>query len=171
MTLFEEPFTDENKLLRDWITAPGIAVRNGVLAFTPERDEGFCLAVTRQNDFRDFSMEADVRIVSGAVGFVLRVAAPGQYYMVQFDIANDPSVVWFHTFTPEAECGYRLDLVPSALVPQVGVWHRMRVVANDSAFEVFLGEPGGPLTLDAIRSSWSGSALRVPLIESGTRAG
>ena len=51
----------------------------------------------------------------------------------------------FHTFTPAAEGGYRLELVPSAHVPLVGVWHRMQVVANENAFDVFIGEPGGPL--------------------------
>jgi hypothetical protein len=65
--------------------------------------------------------------------------------MVQFDIANNPSVIWFHTFTPEAETGNCLELVPSALVAQIGVWHRMNVVANDNAFDVFLGEPGRSL--------------------------
>jgi hypothetical protein len=65
--------------------------------------------------------------------------------MVQFDIANNPSVVWFHTFTPAAENGYRLELVPSALEPQLGVWYQMKVVANDNAFDVFLGEPGSAL--------------------------
>lgn len=49
-----------------------VAVRNGVLAFAPGRDEGYCVGVTRQDDFRDCSVVADVRIVSGAVGLVLR---------------------------------------------------------------------------------------------------
>jgi hypothetical protein len=145
MTLFEEPFSEHTKLMRDWTPCSAMAVRNGVLTFTPGRDEGYCVGVTRRNDFRDFSLAVDVRIVSGAVGLVLRAAAPGQYYMVQFDLANNPSVVWFHTFTPAAKGGYRLELVPSAQVPQVGVWHRMSVVANDNTFDVFLGEPEGPL--------------------------
>jgi hypothetical protein len=145
MTLFEEPFDDQTKLLRDWVTCPGMAVGNGVLAFAPDRDAGYCAGLTRQDDFRGFSVVADARIVSRAVGLVLRAAARGQYYMVQFDIANNPSVVWFHTFTPEAADGYRLELVASALVPQIGVWHRMKVVAKDDAFDVFLGKPGGPL--------------------------
>ena len=145
MTLFEEPFDDQTKLTRDWVTCPGMEVRNGVLAFAPGPDEGFCVGVTRQDSFHDFSVVVDIRIVSRAVGLVLRAVALDQYYMVQFDIANDPSVVWFHTFTPAAKNGYRLDLVPSALVPQIGVWHRMKVVANDNAFDVFLGEPGRSL--------------------------
>src|SRR5687768_11758893 len=145
MALFEESFADPAKLSHDWIVAPGMAVRKGVLEFSPGPDEGFCVGVTRRTDFRDFSITADVRIVSRAVGLVLRAAAPGQYYMVQFDLANNPSVVWFHTFTPAAEGGYRLELVPSAHVPRVGVWHRMRVVARENAFDVFIGEPGGPL--------------------------
>jgi hypothetical protein len=145
MTLFEESFEDQAKLSREWATAPGMVVRNGVLAFSPDRDKGFCVGVTRREDFCDFSLAIDVRIVSRAVGLVLRAAGPGQYYMVQFDIANDPSVVWFHTFTPSAKGGYRVELVQSALVPEIGVWHRMKVVANDNAFDVYLGEPGGPL--------------------------
>lgn len=145
MTLFEESFKDQTTLSREWTTAPGMAVRNSVLAFTPDRDEGYCVGVTRREDFRDFSLVVDVRIVSRAVGLVLRAAGFGQYYMVQFDIANNPSVVWFHTFTPAAKSGYRLELIPSALVPEIGVWYRMKVVANDNAFDVYLGEPGGPL--------------------------
>jgi hypothetical protein len=145
MTLCEEPFDDQSKLTRDWSLAPGMAVRNGVLSFAPNRNEGYCVGVTRQDDFRDFSVVTDARIVSRAVGVVLRATAPDQYYMVQFDIANEPSVVWFHTFTPAAKNGYRLELVPSALAPKVGVWSRMRVVANNNAFDVFLGEPGRPL--------------------------
>lgn len=65
--------------------------------------------------------------------------------MVQFDLENDPSVVWFHTFTPFVRGGYRLERVPSEQVPQAGAWHRMRVVARDDTFQVFLGEVDGPL--------------------------
>jgi hypothetical protein len=143
--LFEEPFADPAKLRRDWIVAPGMAVRNGVLAFAPDHEEGCCAGVTRQDEFRDFSITADVRIVNAAIGLVLRAIAPSQYYMVQFDLANDPSVVWFHTFTPFADGGYRLERVRSALVPRAGDWCRMRVVVRGNMFDVLLGEPGSTL--------------------------
>lgn len=143
--LFEEPFTDPAKVSRDWITAPGMALQNGVLAFAPNFDEGYCVAVTRRNDFRDFSITADVRILRFAVGFVLRAVAPDQYYMVQFDLANNPSVVWFHTFTPSADGGYRQELVQSAHAPRPGDWFRMCVVARGDMFDVLLGEPGSAL--------------------------
>jgi hypothetical protein len=107
MVLFEEPFSDQEKFIRDWIPGPGIAVRQGVLEFSPDHNEGYCVGLTRRQDFRDFSLTVDVRLVRAAVGLVLRAVAPGQYYMVQFDLKNDPSVVWFHTFTPKAEEGYR----------------------------------------------------------------
>ena len=122
-----------------------MAVRNGVLAFSPGHDEGYCAGVTRQHDFGDFCITADVRIVSGTVGLVLRAVAPGQYYMVQFDLANNPSVVWFHTFSPSADRGYRLEKVRSALAPRAGDWYRMRVVVHGNTFDVFLGEPGSTL--------------------------
>ena len=64
---------------------------------------------------------------------------------------NNPSAVWFHTFTPKVEGGYRLDLVPSALVPRTGVWHRMNVVARGHAFQVFLSGEDGPLRYCAFR--------------------
>jgi hypothetical protein len=145
MTLFDESFLEPTKLLRDWIVAPGMSARNGVLTFTPGHDMGWCAGLTRRNDFRDFSLKSDVRVVSRTVGLVLRAAGPDQYYMVQFDLANNPSVVWFHTFTPKVDEGYRLDLVPSGLVPRTGVWHRMNVVARGHSFEVFLSEEDGPL--------------------------
>jgi hypothetical protein len=145
MLLFEEPFSDPAKLARDWVMGPGMAIRSGVLAFSPEHDEGYCLGTTRRSDFRDFSLAADVRIVRAAVGFVLRAVGPSQYYMVQFDLANNPNVVWFHTFTPDAEEGYRLQLVPSLVVPRAGAWHRMRVAARGAVFDVALGELDGPL--------------------------
>jgi hypothetical protein len=145
MLLFEDAFSNPATLARDWIVAPGMAVRNGILLFGPAHDEGFCAGVTRRDDFRDFSLTADVRIVRAAVGLVLRARAPGEYYMVQFDRVNNPSVVWFHTFTASADEGYRVELVPSAHTPEAGVWHRMRVVARGSEFEVLLGEPGGEL--------------------------
>jgi hypothetical protein len=145
MLLFEEAFADLAKLSRDWIMAPGMVLRNGVLAFSPDDDEQFCVGITRRHDFSDFAITVDVRIVCAAAGLVLRAVAPGQYYMVQFDLANNPSVVWFHTFTPSEDCGYRLELVPSALVPSAGIWHRMRVVVRADSFEVFLGQPDGPL--------------------------
>jgi hypothetical protein len=154
MLLFEESFSDPAKLSKDWIVAPGMAVRNRVLAFSPGHDEGCCVGMTLRTDFRDFSITADVRIVCGAVGLVVRAVGPGQYYMVQFDLPNNPSVVWFHTFEPSADEGYRVELVPSALVPRAGVWHRMRVVVRGDAFEVFLGEPDGPLLH---RASWEDS--------------
>jgi hypothetical protein len=65
--------------------------------------------------------------------------------MVQFDLVNNPSVVWFHTFTQMIDEGYRLELVPSALVPRAGIWHRMRVVVRGNSFEVFLAEQGSIL--------------------------
>jgi hypothetical protein len=126
-----------------------------MLTFSPGHDKGWCAGMTRRNDFRDFSLTSDVRIVCGTVGLVLRAAGPDQYYMVQFDLANNPSVVWFHTFTPTVDEGYRLQLVPSALVPRAGVWHRMNVVVRGHAFEVFLAEQDGPLRHCASwRDSW-----------------
>jgi len=145
MLLFQENFSDPVALMNDWIVAPGMSVRNSALLFAPDHDKGLCTGVTRRNDFRDFSLTADVRIVRSAAAFVLRARAPDEYYMVQFDLANDPTVVWFHTFTPSADEGYRLERVPSAHVPKAGVWHRMRVVARDNEFEVLLGEAGGEL--------------------------
>ena len=145
MTHFEESFTDLASLTKDWILAPGMTVQNGILTFAPGHDEGFCVGVTRRTDFLDCSISVDVRIVNAAVGLVLRHVGPGQYYMVQFDLANDPSVVWFHTFTPSADEGYRVELVPTAFAPEVGVWHGMRVDARGDTFDVFLGDPGGPL--------------------------
>jgi hypothetical protein len=155
MPLFEESFVESTKLMRDWIVAPGMSARNGVLTFSPGQDKGWCAGMTRRNDFRDFSLTSDVRIVCGTVGLVLRAAGPDQYYMVQFDLANNPSVVWFHTFTPTVDEGYRLELVPSALVPRAGVWHRMNVVVRGHSFEVFLAEQDGPLQHCASwRDSW-----------------
>jgi len=145
MLLFEESFADPTKLPREWVVGPGMAVRDGVLAFSPGDDERYCVGVTRRSDFRNFSLTADVRIVCAAVGLVLRCVGPSQYYMVQFDLKNNPSVVWFHTFTPAAAEGYRLEVVPTLVVPRVGAWHRMRVVASGFAFDVYLGELGGAL--------------------------
>lgn len=143
--LFEAYFVDPDTLSRDWIPAPGMSVQSGVLTFAPRDHEGFCVGVTQRNDFRDFALTADVRILRSTVGLVLRAEGPGQYYMVQFDLANNDAVVWFHTFTPSAERGYRLELVPSAHVPRPGEWHQMRVVVNGPAFDVLLGDSGGPL--------------------------
>jgi ankyrin repeat protein len=148
--LFEEPFADAEKLTRNWIAAPGMTVRRGVLSFAPDAAEGFCAAMTRRKDFRDFALTVDVRIVSGAIGLVLRATAPDRYYMIQFDVANGPSVVWFHTFTPDADRGYRLERVRSRRVPVAGVWQRMRVVARGNRFEVFLGDLDGPLRFCAL---------------------
>jgi hypothetical protein len=145
MTLFEELSADQTKLIRDWVPGPGMAVRNGVLTFAPARSQGYCVGVTRRSDFRDFSLAADVRIVSGAVGLVLRAAAPGQYYMVLFDLANNPPSFGFTPSHPQLRAAIGLELVPSAHVPLVGVWHRMQVVAKENAFDAFIGEPGGPL--------------------------
>jgi hypothetical protein len=145
MTLFDESFLEPTTLMRDWIVAPGMSARNGVLTFSPGHDKGWCAGLTRRNDFGDFSLTSDVRVVCGTVGLVLRAAGPDQYYMVQFDLATNPSVVWFHTFTPQVDEGYRLELVPSALVPRSGVWHRMKVVVRGHSFEVFLAEEEGRL--------------------------
>jgi 3-keto-disaccharide hydrolase len=145
MVLFEEPFADPQKLLRDWVPGPGMSVQNGVLDFCPGQQEGYCVGLTRRQDFRDFSLTVDVRLVHAAVGLVLRAVGPAQYYMVQFDLANDPSVVWFHTFTPAVDNGYRLVRVPTAHVPGAGNWHRMRVRANGDSLQVSLGEVDGPL--------------------------
>ena len=145
MIQFEETFSDPTRLAHDWVLGPGMAIRNGVLAFSPAHEEGFCVGTTRRTDFRDFSLSAEVRIVRAAVGLVLRAMGPTQYYMVQFDLANNPNAVWFHTFTPDVQEGYRLEVVPSLVVPRAGAWHRMRVVARGAAFDVYLGELEGAL--------------------------
>ncbi len=144
-SLFEASFVDQATFGRDWIMAPGMALRNGVLAFRPAFDAGRCASITRRNDFSDFAITADVRIVSGAAGLVLRAVGPDSYYMVQFDLANDPAVVWFHTFTPSAYDGYRLELVRTALVPKLAARYRMKVAVREYAFDVFLAEPGAAL--------------------------
>jgi hypothetical protein len=144
-SLFEASFVDPAAFGRDWIVTPGMTLRNGVLAFGPAFDAGRCAAITRRNDFSDFAITADVRIVSGAAGLVLRAAAPDKCYMVQFDLANDPAVVWFHTFSPSAYDGYRLELVRTALVPKLAARYRMKVVVRGYAFDVFLAEFGGTL--------------------------
>jgi hypothetical protein len=145
MPLFESSFADAESLSRDWIAAPGMTASGGVLTFAPDAHRGVCVARTREAGFRDFILTADVRIVRFAVAVVVRAIGPDQYYMIQFDLANDPSVVWFHTFTPTATNKYRLGRIPSAHVPREGEWHRMRVVANGPRFDVFLGDIGGPL--------------------------
>jgi hypothetical protein len=149
--LFEESFKHPEYLDRDWIVAPGMKVRRrGVLSFSPG-GHGFYMGITRRSDFADFALTLDVRIVRSAVGLALRATAPDKYYMIQFDLANDASVVWFHTFTPRSPRGYRLQRVRSAHVPLVDAWHRMRVVVRGYRFEVFLGDEGGPLRFCA---SW-----------------
>ena len=147
--LFEEPFNDPKTLARDWNATPGMIVRRRVLQFAPD-DQGFFLGVTRRSDFSDFALTVDIRIVRRAAGLVLRAVAPDRYYMIQFDIANDPSVVWFHTFTPAATSGYRLKRVRTRHVPREGEWHRMRIVAHGHRFEVFLADAGGPLHFCAL---------------------
>lgn len=144
MLIFEEPFSDPAKLTRDWVVAPGMVIRNNVLAFSPDQHDR-CAGVTRRKDFGDFSLTVDVRIVHAAVGLVLRAGSPDRYYMIQFDLANNPSVVWFHTFTPEAREGYHLEVVPSLVVPRAGSWYQMRIVARGATFAVSLGGPGGAL--------------------------
>jgi hypothetical protein len=173
MPLFEASFADAGSLSRDWIAAPGMTASEGVLTFAPDSHEGVCVARTRQAGFRDFVLTAEVRIIRSAVALVVRAIGPDQYYMIQFDLANDPSVVWFHTFTPTAENGYRLALVPSAHVPREGEWHRMRIVANRSRFDVLLGDIGGPLLpcaswTDALNTFEDGA---VGLWEHGGEAG
>ncbi|HJU73522.1 MAG TPA: hypothetical protein VJ717_07235 [Gemmatimonadaceae bacterium] len=145
MALYEEPFDDPARLARDWIVAPGMAIRNGVLSFAPDWNEGFCVGRTRRHDFSDFALTVDVRIVRSAVAMVLRAVGPQEYYMVQFDIANNSNVVWFHTFTPAVDEGYRLDLVPSDHIPREGEWYRMKTVAEGNTFTVSLGRPDGML--------------------------
>jgi hypothetical protein len=151
MILFEEPFADSAKLTRDWLVASGMTIRHGVLAFYPGPADGYSIGLTRRNDFLDFTITADVRIVSRAAGLVLRAVGPGQYYMVQFDLANNPSVVWFHTFTPSVEQGYCVELVPSATVPRAGEWYRWQVTVRGATFDVRLSEPGEQFELCA---SW-----------------
>jgi ankyrin repeat protein len=149
--LFEAPFIDPEGLDRDWIVAPGMKVRRrGVLSFAPG-GRGFYMGITRRSDFADFALTLDVRIVRSAVGLALRATARDKYYMIQFDLANDASVVWFHTFTPASPRGYRLQRVRSPHAPLAGAWHRMRVVIRGYRFDVFLGDMGGPLRFCA---SW-----------------
>ena len=143
--LFEESFSDPDTLTRNWIAADGMTIRRGVLVFAPPEAPRWFVGRTNANDFRDVAVTADVRVVRSTVGLVLRASADDRYYMIQLDLANDPTVVWFHTFTPDEKRGYRVQLVRARHVPRAGEWHRMRVVARGFRFDVFLGDAGGPL--------------------------
>ena len=150
-TLFSDDFAGD-ALTSEWVPHQGATVRNGVLDFAPAIHE-FCLVTTRRADFGDFCMEADVRIVGGAVGFVLRHKSPREYYLVQFDIGGGPGAnpdkVWFHAMSPSADHGMYRELVPSARTPVKGEWYRMRIVAESYTLRVFLGTPGEDLDVCA----------------------
>ena len=59
MPLFEEPFVDPEKLIRDWIVAPGMEVQNGSLTFRPGRDHGFCVGAGEYRALRVDAAEVD----------------------------------------------------------------------------------------------------------------
>ena len=149
--LFADDFS-EDELTAEWAPHPSASISDGVLDFSPG-NEGFALVTTRRADFDDICMEADVRIVSGAVGLVLRHRSPLEYYMVQLDLGAAPgpnaNKVWFQAMSrsaAEGDCGLEMhrELIPSRRVPELGNWHRMRVTINGFTLRTFLASPGGP---------------------------
>ena len=137
MPEFKETFSD---FPANWQPHADAVARDGVLWFAPGCESTDYL-VTRRTDFRNFRIAADIRIVNGAAGFVLRWHSPSEYYMVQFDIADgdDADKAWFHCFSPAYDYGLHRDIVPSAIVPVLGSWHHMQVEIVGHDFTLSLG--------------------------------
>ena len=145
MILYSETFADSSSFEAGWEAGPGMTVSNGVLHYEPHWSAGFCPSMTTRNDFQDFMLTVDFRIVRSAAGVIVRGVDRERYYMIQYDLANTPSVVWFHTFTPEADDGYRVELVRANTVPVDDAWYRLAIIVQGFTFHVLLGTPGESL--------------------------
>lgn len=102
-------FTDHfRNFPANWSGHETASANDGTLSFAPQRYDSPVL-VTKRSDFADFRMTVKTRIVSGAVGLVLRYQDPDDYYMVQFDIApgEDGDKAWFHAFSNQYEALYQ----------------------------------------------------------------
>ena len=143
---FRENFTGD-ALSPAWIPHRAARVKHGALDFAPG-NEGFCLVTTRRSDFDDVTMEADIRIVISATGFVLRHQSTQEYYLVQLDSEAN---VCFHAMLRSSDdpedSGLKMEreIVPCAGVPELGEWCRFRVTLTGHHFRVECGAPGKAL--------------------------
>lgn len=144
--LFRDDFAG-NALSPAWVPHRAAKVKDGELDFSPG-NEGFCLVTTHQSDFGDVVMEADIRILISAAGFVLRHQSPQEYYLVQLDSEAN---VCFHAMRRSSDdpedWGLKMEreIVPSVGLATPGQWSRFRVTLTGHHFRVECGVEGKPL--------------------------
>ena len=116
-----------SKLSPQWRTHDRIVVGDGTLRFSPVNSSQL---VTLRQNFTDFVLRVDVRIVRESAGIVVRWNSPKEYYMVQVGInPSDPQsdkVAWFHVFSPK-HCSWHRDDLSGGRKPEECKWYRLRL--------------------------------------------
>ena len=136
--IFQDALDNEEHLNKYWHLDPGMQVVNGVLDFTPKKNSGFCMGVTKNEEFSDFTMICDLKIVLYTASIVVRHQNSERYYMIQYSL-RDPGKIKFNTFTPEADCGWKTRLIDTEFFPKEGEWFTIKVTIRGYDFSVFFG--------------------------------
>ncbi len=122
---------DGTQLSNQWRTHNPIVVRDGVLRFAPNNSNQL---VTLRQNFTNFVLTVDLRIICETAGIIVRWKSPHEYYMVQVGTGlGDPKgdkVAWFHVFSPKY-CGWQRDDLAGGRKPVEDKWYRLRLKVKD----------------------------------------
>lgn len=141
--LLMEDFEDEASYADKWIPTAGWSLVEDEIAGvqTTVLDVlGGEIGLSAQDDFGDFEMEADFKVVNGYLGFIVRAQDTNNLYMVQMTTAESavtPGNLRWHTKVggtwaalPEP---YFFDL-------HVNVWYHIRIEVIEDTINVYAAE-------------------------------
>ena len=161
--LFEDDFeggvVDESK----WIPTETWFLDGGVLHVN-----GGEVGITVRNDFTDFEFSVDFNMVDPlyAANFVVRAQDIDNCTLVQV-VFDDRNQLWWFT---RVDGGYIVNpedqlANESGVLPELGVWYTMKIVAQGNRYELYLGEqgdePGLACTLEDDTHSEGGVGFRA----------
>lgn len=160
--LFTEDFEDQGKYERDWIPTAGWSLIEDEIAgenTTVLDVNGGEVGLSVQDDFGNCEMEADFKVVSGYLGFIVRAQDTNNLYMIQMTTAESavtPSNLRWHT-----KVGGTWQALPEPYLFEIhiDVWYHIRIEAVGDSFGVYVAETeAGRDSMELIAEEWEAPA-------------
>ena len=156
--LLTEDFEDEAKYEANWIPTAGWSLMEGEIAgeeTTVLDVNGGEIGLSLKDDFSDFELEADFRVISGYLGFILRAQDTNNLYMAQMTVAE--SVVTPNNLRWHTKVGGTWTALPEPYNFEINqdIWYHIRIEVIDDSLKVYVGESeDGRSAMELIAEEW-----------------